>query len=39
VTSEDVQKLAQEFFHPDRVAASVVGALNGFELTPSQLQF
>src|SRR6202050_1320607 len=25
VTSEDVQKLAQEFFHPDRVAASVVG--------------
>lgn len=37
VTSEEVQQIAQEFFQPGRLAASVVGALDGFELTASQL--
>jgi predicted Zn-dependent peptidase len=37
VTSADVQRLAQEFFQSDRVAASVVGNLNGFQLTRDQL--
>jgi predicted Zn-dependent peptidase len=37
VTVEDVQQLAQEFFQPGRIAASVVGNLNGFELTQNQL--
>jgi predicted Zn-dependent peptidase len=37
VTVEDVQQLAREFFQPGRMAASVVGNLNGFELTQNQL--
>ena len=37
VTVEDVQQLAREFFQPGRMAASVVGNLNGFELTREQL--
>jgi predicted Zn-dependent peptidase len=37
VTVEDVQQLAREFFQPGRIAASVVGNLNGFELTRDQL--
>jgi len=37
VTSEDVQQLAREFFQSDRLAASVVGNLDGFQLTPEQL--
>jgi predicted Zn-dependent peptidase len=37
VTVEDVQQLAREFFQPGRMAASVVGNLNGFALTPDQL--
>jgi predicted Zn-dependent peptidase len=37
VTVEDVQELAREFFQPGRMAASVVGNLNGFELTQDQL--
>src|SRR6202795_2744638 len=37
VTVEDVQQLAREFFQPGRMAASVVGNLNGFELTQDQL--
>jgi predicted Zn-dependent peptidase len=39
VTAEEVQQIAQEFFQPGRLAASVVGALDGFELTPAQLMF
>ena len=39
VTAEEVQQIAREFFQPGRLAASVVGALDGFELTPSQLAF
>jgi len=39
VTAEEVQQIAREFFQPGRVAASVVGALDGFELTPEQLVF
>jgi predicted Zn-dependent peptidase len=39
VTAEEVQQIAREFFQPGRLAASVVGALDGFKLTPSQLAF
>jgi predicted Zn-dependent peptidase len=38
VTPEDVQQLAREFFQPGRLAASVVGNLNGFALTQNQLE-
>jgi predicted Zn-dependent peptidase len=37
VTAEDVQQVAREFFAPGRLAASVVGNLNGFELKQDQL--
>jgi predicted Zn-dependent peptidase len=37
VTPEEVQQIAREFFRRDRVAASVVGNLDGFKLTRSQL--
>jgi predicted Zn-dependent peptidase len=39
VTAEEVQQIAQELFQPGRVAASVVGNLNGFQLTREQLAF
>jgi predicted Zn-dependent peptidase len=39
VTVEDVQRIAQELFQPGRIAASVVGNLNGFQLTRDQLAF
>jgi predicted Zn-dependent peptidase len=39
VTAEEVRKVAQEFFQPGRIAASVVGNLNGFKLTREQLSF
>ena len=37
--AEEVQQIAREFFQPERIAASVVGNLNGFELTRDQLTF
>jgi predicted Zn-dependent peptidase len=37
VTAAGVQRLAQEFFQSDGIAASVVGNLNGFQLTRDQL--
>jgi predicted Zn-dependent peptidase len=37
VTAADVQRLAQDFFQSGRIAASVVGNLNGFQLTRDQL--
>jgi predicted Zn-dependent peptidase len=39
VTAEEVQQIAREFFEPSLIAASVVGNLNGFELTRDQLTF
>jgi predicted Zn-dependent peptidase len=39
VTAEQVQQIAAEIFQPGRIAASVVGALDGFTLTPAQLVF
>lgn len=39
VTVEEVQQVAQELFQPGRIAASVVGNLNGFQLTREQLAF
>ncbi|MGA8220642.1 MAG: pitrilysin family protein [Candidatus Acidiferrales bacterium] len=37
VTAADVQQLARDFFEASRLAASVVGNLNGFELTRAHL--
>jgi predicted Zn-dependent peptidase len=37
VTAEDVQQLARELFQSERLSASVVGNLDGFQLTPAQL--
>ncbi len=37
VTPEEVRAVAREFFQPERIAASVVGNLDGFQLTRSQL--
>ena len=39
VTAAEVQQIAREFFEPGRIAASVVGNLNGFDLTRAQLAF
>ncbi len=37
VTREEVQALAQEFFHPGQIALSILGNLNGFTLTRDHL--
>jgi predicted Zn-dependent peptidase len=37
VTAEEVQQIARELFVPGRIAASVVGNLGAFKLTPDQL--
>jgi predicted Zn-dependent peptidase len=37
VTPEEVRDVAREFFQGERIAASVVGNLNGFQLTRAQL--
>jgi predicted Zn-dependent peptidase len=37
VTPEDVREVARDFFQLERVAASMVGNLDGFQLTRSQL--
>jgi predicted Zn-dependent peptidase len=37
VTPEDVQEVAREFFQSSHLAASVVGNLDGFQLTRDQL--
>jgi predicted Zn-dependent peptidase len=39
VTPQEVREVARAFFQPERLAASVVGNLNGFKLTRSQLSF
>jgi predicted Zn-dependent peptidase len=39
VTAEEVQRIAREFFQPEYLAASVVGNLDGFQLTRDQLNF
>ena len=37
VTREEVQTLAQEFFKPEQIAATVLGPINGFTLTRDRL--
>jgi predicted Zn-dependent peptidase len=37
VTAEEVQSLAREFFHPDRIAATVLGPINGFTIDRNRL--
>jgi predicted Zn-dependent peptidase len=37
VTAEEVQKVASEFFHPDRIALAMLGRLDGFKMTREDL--
>jgi predicted Zn-dependent peptidase len=37
VTSEDIRQLANEFFHTESIAVTVLGNLNGLKLTREQL--
>ena len=37
VTREEVQQVAREFFRPEQLAVTVLGNLNGFEVTRAQL--
>jgi predicted Zn-dependent peptidase len=37
VTREEVQQLAQEFFRPEQIAATILGNLDGFQLTRDHL--
>jgi predicted Zn-dependent peptidase len=37
VTPEELQQTAQELFQPGKIAATVLGNLDGFKLTPDQL--
>ena len=37
VTRDEVQEIAQEFFHPERIAVTVLGNLDDFKLTRNQL--
>ena len=37
VTREDVQTLAQEFFRPEQISATVLGPVNGFSLDRARL--
>ncbi len=37
VTREEIQQIAREFFHPGKLAATVLGTLNGFSVTPEHL--
>jgi predicted Zn-dependent peptidase len=37
VTREEVQSLAQQFFQPERIAATVLGPLNGFSVDRARL--
>jgi len=37
VTAEELQQLANEFFHTDSIAVTVLGNLNGLKLTRAQL--
>jgi predicted Zn-dependent peptidase len=37
VTADDIRQIAREFFQSDQVAASVVGNIDGFQLTRDQL--
>jgi predicted Zn-dependent peptidase len=39
VTADEVQQVARDFFRPEKIAASIVGNLNGFKLTREQLAF
>lgn len=37
VTSEEIQQLASDLFQPSRIAAAILGNLNGFKLQPAHL--
>ena len=37
VTAEDVVAMANEFFHTDKIAVTVLGSLEGLKITREQL--
>jgi len=37
VTREEIQEIAREFFRPEHISVTVLGKLNGFQLTREQL--
>jgi predicted Zn-dependent peptidase len=37
VTAEELKELAEQFFHTDSIAVTVLGNLNGLKLTREQL--
>lgn len=37
VTADEVQKLAQEFFHPDKISLAMLGRLDGIKMTREDL--
>jgi predicted Zn-dependent peptidase len=37
VQAEDLQSIAQEFFHQDSIAVTVLGNLNGLKISRDQL--
>lgn len=38
ISAEELQQVAQEFFHPDAIACAVLGRLNGFKLERDDLK-
>jgi predicted Zn-dependent peptidase len=37
VSAEQLQDMSQELFHPDKIAVTVLGNLDGLKITPEQL--
>jgi predicted Zn-dependent peptidase len=37
VSAEQLQEMSQELFHPDKIAVTVLGNLDGLKITPEQL--
>jgi predicted Zn-dependent peptidase len=37
VSADQLQDMSQELFHPDKIAVTVLGNLDGLKITPEQL--
>jgi predicted Zn-dependent peptidase len=37
VTADQLQDMSRELFHPDKIAVTVLGNLDGLKITPEQL--
>src|SRR5205807_7986995 len=37
VTADQLQEMSQQLFHPDKIAVTVLGNLDGLKITPEQL--